>query len=152
MIQEEILPVESVGEYFEHFSVLEIDFTFYRPLLDAGLKPTSSYYALLKYKAYLGENDGLMLKVPQIISARKRRTGGKYAANPDFLDPQRFVDQFYDMAVALLGQSLKGFVFEQEYHVKTERVSADENVQHIDVFFDKIPADIPGPGTWKGVA
>ncbi len=141
VFQEEILPVESVSEYFEHFSVLEIDFTFYRPLLDGGLKPTSSYYVLRKYAACLGEKDGLMLKVPQIICARKRRTGGKYAANPDFLDPQRFVDQFYDPAVALLGRSLKGFVFEQEYHVKTERVPADENVQQLDAFFDQIPTD-----------
>lgn len=29
---EETLPVESVAEYFEHFPVLEIDYTFYRPL------------------------------------------------------------------------------------------------------------------------
>ncbi|MFZ2089598.1 MAG: hypothetical protein WAU47_13585, partial [Desulfobaccales bacterium] len=29
---EEVLPVDSVAEYFEHFPVLEIDFTFYRPL------------------------------------------------------------------------------------------------------------------------
>ena len=28
---EEVLPVDSVAEYFEHFPVLEIDFTFYRP-------------------------------------------------------------------------------------------------------------------------
>jgi uncharacterized protein YecE (DUF72 family) len=27
----ETLPVESVQEYFEHFSILEIDFTFYSP-------------------------------------------------------------------------------------------------------------------------
>ena len=38
--QEEILPIESVTEYFEHFSVLEIDFTFYRLLLDNNLEPT----------------------------------------------------------------------------------------------------------------
>ena len=29
---EEVLPVDSVAEYFEHFTVLEIDFIFYRPL------------------------------------------------------------------------------------------------------------------------
>ena len=28
---ERALPVESVAEYFEHFPILEIDFTFYRP-------------------------------------------------------------------------------------------------------------------------
>ena len=31
---EETLPVESVTEYFEHFPLLEIDYTFYRLLLD----------------------------------------------------------------------------------------------------------------------
>ena len=28
---EEVLPIESVAEYFEHFPLLEIDYTFYRP-------------------------------------------------------------------------------------------------------------------------
>ena len=28
---EETLPVDSLEEYFEHFSILEIDYTFYRP-------------------------------------------------------------------------------------------------------------------------
>jgi hypothetical protein len=32
---EETLPVESVTEYFEHFPLLEIDYTFYRLLLEA---------------------------------------------------------------------------------------------------------------------
>ena len=36
---EEVLPVDSVEEYFEHFPVLEIDFTFYRPLLDQNGNP-----------------------------------------------------------------------------------------------------------------
>ena len=41
---EETLPVESVAEYFEHFPILEIDYTFYRPLLDKGGKPTPNYF------------------------------------------------------------------------------------------------------------
>jgi uncharacterized protein YecE (DUF72 family) len=32
---EETLPFESVTEYFEHFPLLEIDYTFYRLLLEA---------------------------------------------------------------------------------------------------------------------
>ena len=43
---EEVLPVDSVEEYFEHFSVLEIDFTFYRPLLDHNGQPTQNYQVL----------------------------------------------------------------------------------------------------------
>ena len=31
---EETLPVESVEEYFEHFPLLEIDYTFHHPLLE----------------------------------------------------------------------------------------------------------------------
>jgi len=34
MRKEETLPVESVAEYFKHFPLLEIDYTFYRPLLE----------------------------------------------------------------------------------------------------------------------
>jgi hypothetical protein len=39
---EEVLPIESVQEYFEHFSVLEIDFTFYSPLIGKDGKPRST--------------------------------------------------------------------------------------------------------------
>ena len=47
---EKVLPVESVREYFEHFSVLELDFTFYRLLLDNMLRPTQNYHVLETYK------------------------------------------------------------------------------------------------------
>ena len=40
---EETLPVESVAEYFEHFPLLEIDYTFYRPLLESKGSPSSNY-------------------------------------------------------------------------------------------------------------
>ncbi len=46
---EEVLPVDSVAEYFEHFSVLEIDFTFYRPLKDQNGKPTQALQVLRAY-------------------------------------------------------------------------------------------------------
>ena len=41
--QEDVLPVESVEEYFQHFSILELDFTFYQMLLDADLQQSQSY-------------------------------------------------------------------------------------------------------------
>lgn len=40
---EEVLPLDSVVEYFEHFPVLEIDFTFYRLLLDEQGRHTINY-------------------------------------------------------------------------------------------------------------
>ena len=39
VFREEVLPVDSVREYFEHFSVLELDYTFYRPLLTPEENP-----------------------------------------------------------------------------------------------------------------
>ncbi|NOQ96521.1 MAG: DUF72 domain-containing protein, partial [Desulfobacterales bacterium] len=45
-LQEEVLPVGSVEEYFQHFSVLELDFTFYSLLFDKDLRPTQNYHVL----------------------------------------------------------------------------------------------------------
>jgi uncharacterized protein YecE (DUF72 family) len=49
---EEVLPVDSVGEYFDHFSVLEIDFTFYRPFLDQDSDPTQNFQMLESKKNF----------------------------------------------------------------------------------------------------
>ena len=70
---EEVLPVDSVEEYFEHFPVLEIDFTFYRPLLDQNGQPTQNYQVLKTYARHLKEGDRIILKVPQLITAQKIR-------------------------------------------------------------------------------
>ena len=47
--QEEVLPVESVEEYFQHFSILELDFTFYQMLLDQELQQARNYHVLNEY-------------------------------------------------------------------------------------------------------
>ena len=72
---EKVLPVESVTEYFEHFPILEIDFSFYRLLLDEGGKPTQNYHVLRSYRGYMTEKDSVILKVPQVITARRLRMG-----------------------------------------------------------------------------
>jgi hypothetical protein len=43
---EETLPVESVAEYFEHCPILEIDYAFYRSLLESKGSPSSNYHVL----------------------------------------------------------------------------------------------------------
>ena len=68
---EEVLPIDSVVDYFEHFRVLELDFTFYRPLLDGRDKPSPSYKLLQTYKQYLGDDQAVLLKAPQAVFARK---------------------------------------------------------------------------------
>jgi uncharacterized protein YecE (DUF72 family) len=47
---EEVLPVDSVAEYYKHFPILEIDFTFYRPLRDQNGKPTQNFKVLKAYQ------------------------------------------------------------------------------------------------------
>ncbi|NIO05448.1 MAG: DUF72 domain-containing protein [Proteobacteria bacterium] len=139
--KEEVLPVESVVEYFEHFPLLELDFTFYRVLLDRDLRPTQNFRVLESYRRYLKEDDRLFLKVPQVISAQRLRGGDKFVENLDYLNPEIFTHQFYQPAIHLLGDSIRGFIFEQEYQPKKERGPQDAFVRALDEFFGKIPRD-----------
>lgn len=139
--KEEILPVESVIEYFNHFSVLELDFTFYRPLLNKNLEPTSSYKNLASYNKYLSDVDRLILKVPQVIFSHKLWQSGKQVENPNYLNAELFIKQFYDPANAVLGDNLLGFIFEQEYHRKNDRIAIDKYIKDLADFFISLPED-----------
>jgi uncharacterized protein YecE (DUF72 family) len=138
---EEVLPVESVEEYFEHFPILEIDYTFYRLLLDKNGKPTPNYFTLKEYQQHLKKDDQLILKVPQLICARRIRQGRKFVENEAYLNSEIFTNQFYTPAVEVLGPHLKGFIFEQEYQPKKERVEAEALAKSLDAFFKAIPKD-----------
>lgn len=138
---EEVLPVESVEEYFRHFGALELDYTFYRPLLTAGGEPTENYFVLSKYREHLRPGDRLLLKVPQGVLARRIRRGGAFEANADYLHPDFFTRQFYEPAVEILGPHLCGLIFEQEYQRKQERSSPEELAGALDRFFAAVPAD-----------
>jgi uncharacterized protein YecE (DUF72 family) len=138
---EEVLPVESVEEYFEHFPILEIDYTFYRTLLDKSGKPTPNYFTLKEYRQYLKKDDRLIVKVPQLIFARRIRQGGKFVLNEAYLNPEIFTGQFYKPAVEVVGLHLRGFIFEQEYQPKKERVETQELAKSLDGFFKAIPKD-----------
>jgi uncharacterized protein YecE (DUF72 family) len=138
---ERTLPVDSLEEYFKHFSVLEIDYTFYRLLLDDKGKPTQNYHLLKKYGSFLTDRDYLFLKVPQVITARKVHQGPRFVANETYLDPVIFTERFYQPAVELLGPKIRGFVFEQEYQRKDERLPATEMASSLDQFFKSIPGD-----------
>jgi uncharacterized protein YecE (DUF72 family) len=140
-LTEGVLPVESVEEYFQHFSVLELDFTFYALLLDKDLRPTQTYHALETYRRYMTDEDRLILKVPQAIFAQKLRKGGKFEVNPDYVNPDLFTRHFYEPAVEILGNLIDGFIFEQEYQVKKERTPAAQYAEALDQFFAHIPQD-----------
>jgi uncharacterized protein YecE (DUF72 family) len=138
---EEVLAVDSVEEYFEHFPILEIDYTFYRPLLDKTGKPTPNYFTLKQYKQYLKKDDQLILKVPQVTFARRIRQARKFIGNEAYLNPEIFTNQFYQPAIEILGSHLSGFIFEQEYHPKKERVEVEEMAKSLDTFFKAVPKD-----------
>ena len=139
--REAILPVESVSEYFEHFRVLEIDYTFYALLLDECGAPTRTHRTLSAYRERLREGDGLLLKVPQVIFAQKIRQGAGYVPNEAYLNPERFTRLFYEPALELLGSHIRAFVFEQEYQRSGERVPPEEMARRLEEFFGAIPAD-----------
>jgi uncharacterized protein YecE (DUF72 family) len=138
---EEVLPVDSVAEYFQHFPVLEIDFTFYRALLEEDGKTTQNYQLLENYRRYLNESDRIFLKVPRIITAKKLQKGAQYLRNEAYLNSKIFTELFYEPAVKLLGANLTGFIFEQEYQRKADRTSVKEMARELDKFFRAIPRD-----------
>ncbi|MFZ2446258.1 MAG: DUF72 domain-containing protein [Syntrophobacteraceae bacterium] len=138
--REEVLPIDSVREYFQHFRVLEIDYTFYAPLANRG-KPTPGAGTLGEYARYMGPGDRVFLKTPQMFFARKVWRGKEYVPNENYLAPEAFTAQFYRPAVDLLGPNLKGFIFEQEYQRKTERVPPEDLASELDAFFSSVPRD-----------
>ena len=140
-LSEGVLPIESVVEYFEHFPVVELDFTFYALLLDKNLKPTQNHRILEIYRRNLTASDRVILKVPQVIFAQKLRKEGKFGENPDYLDADLFARHFYEPALHILGDLIAGFLFEQEYQVKKERVPAAQYAEALDRFFSKLPED-----------
>lgn len=141
IFDEEILPVESVTEYFEHFPLLEIDYTFYRPLLESNGSPTQNFHALKNYRKYMKDGDLVLLKVPQIVIARKLRRGSGFVENEKYLNADIFTKRLYEPAREILGPCLHGFIFEQEYHPKNDRFPPAKLAQDLDEFFRKIPKD-----------
>jgi len=138
---EAVLPVDSVEEYFAHFSVLEIDFTFYRPLLSLDGQPTQNYQVLKTYSRHLKDGDRIILKVPQMITAQKIHRGDQHIDNPSYLNPRIFREQFYEPAVSLAGANLAGFIFEQEYQRQEARVPVNLMARALDTFFSQVPQD-----------
>ena len=138
---EQTLPVESVAEYFEHFPVLEIDYTFYSPLLNEAGEPTRIYHVLNRYRQYMREQDRVVLKVPQAVSAQKIRRSNTYLENDTYLNAALFTRQFYEPATEVLGPVLDGMIFEQEYQRKQDRAPVKQMAEDLDRFFKMIPPD-----------
>jgi hypothetical protein len=64
-----------------------------------------------------------------------------YDVNPEYLNPDLFIDRFYRPAVDLLDPWLAGFIFEQEYQRKQDRVTPKDLADGLAAFFETIPRD-----------
>lgn len=106
------VPVESAGEYFEHFNVLELDFTFYRVLREPDGQAGGNWFALQKYAEHAPTHARFWLKAPQQVFARILRDGKGFRDNPDYLNRDMFVKGFAEPAAELLGDRLTGFICE----------------------------------------
>lgn len=138
---EEVLPVDSVQEYFEHFRVLEIDYTFYQLLTEKDGTPSPNYHVLSQYRRYIKDEDSIVLKVPQLVFAQKLCRGNAYIPNEAYLDPGLFTEHFYKPALEVLGKSLAGFIFEQEYQRNQDRPSENQMARSLEAFFEAVPKD-----------
>jgi len=81
---------------------------------------------LRQYRQHIKDKDSIILKVPQIVFAQKLRRGTEYIPNDVYLDPEIFTEQFYKPALEVLGKSLTGFIFEQEYQRSKDRLPEDQ--------------------------
>jgi len=133
------VPIESVRDYFEHFEVLEIDFTFYRPLLEESGEPGSNYHVLSNYAEHAPANAAFLLKAPQKFFARSLRRDGEFVDNPTFLDADSYLETFHEPALDILGDRLDGVIFQQEYQRVADSPRPDENVDQLDDFFGALP-------------
>ena len=143
--QERTLPIPSVADYFEHFEVLEIDFTYYRPLLNPDLTPSNNSFVLERYAA-APEHARFLLKAPQQYVTRTLRRSKEgetfYVDNEDFLNASAYLKQFVTPAREILGDRLAGIIFEQSYQRVADSPTDEQNIAELDGFFKEIPDDV----------
>lgn len=137
--REETVPVTSVADYFEHFGCLEIDFTFYRTLLNREGEPTNNYFVLRRYAEHSPDSARFFLKAPQAYAARRIRTTQSYEENDSYLHFDGFIERFLKPCRDILGNRLAGVIFEQEYQRKSDSPSNEENIATLDSFFRQLP-------------
>jgi len=144
--EERTLPITSVEDYFQHFGVLELDFTFYRPLLEPDGSPSSNLFVLEQYAEHASDEAAFLLKAPQLFFARtlRRSRDGQvhYEDNPDFLNAEAYTLRFHEPARRLLGDRLVGVLFEQAYQRRKDSPPPEVNIAELDGFFRAIPNDV----------
>ena len=146
-VEERLLPVASVEDYCLHFGVLEIDATYYRPLVEETGKPSPGLFQLQHYADASPHSARFLLKAPQQTTARRlrRKVDGRwsYVENPDYLDPALFTDRFLHPAQKTFGVKLAGVILEQPYERARDSPDPDTFVAEWDRFVADVPNDTP---------
>ena len=83
-----------------------------------------------------------LVKVPQAVCARKVRRSGTYISNPSYLDAALFTEGFLAPAGEILGDTLHGMIFEQEYQRRDSSSTPESAAEEWDRFFGSIPSDL----------
>lgn len=133
------MPVESNEEYFECFDVLELDFTFYNPLISADGKQSGAWKTLESYLFHSPSNASFILKAPQAVSAQSFYKRG---ANESYLDVQLMNDRFLAPAIELMDDRLAGVLFQQEYIGKKAAAPEPEYLGELDEFVAQLIPDV----------
>lgn len=139
--QERQVPIASVADYFEHFECLELDFTFYRPLLEADGSAGSNYFVLRNYAEAAPPHARFFVKAPQLYAARRIWSSGGFDANERYLDVEGYRERFLVPCREILGDRLGGIIFEQEYQRKRESPPEEEHIALLDAFFSGLDSD-----------
>ncbi len=58
-----------------------------------------------------------------------------------YLNSEMFTKLFYEPAIEVLGATLGGMIFEQEYQRKEDRVAVRKMAEDLDRFFESVPKD-----------
>lgn len=138
--RESVLPADSVAEYFDHFDVLEIDHTFYTPLLAHDGTPTRTFHTLQAQADAAPEHARFLLKAPEEFVAPGLRRGGRFTHNPAYLDAEAYQQRFLLPARDLLGARLQGIIAEQGYLRKADSPRPRAFLAGLDRFFDPVAA------------
>ena len=126
--------------------MLEIDFTYYRPLLEDDLSPSNNSFVLEQYAAASPSEAKFLLKAPQQYFTRTLRRSREgqtfYEENENFLNANAYIKQFIEPALSILGDRLIGIILEQSYQRVSDSPPEEQNIAELDGFFKNIPNDV----------
>jgi len=141
--EERLLPVASAEDYFLKLGTLELDFTYYAPLLGPTGKPGPGLFTLERYADHAPPGAGFVVKAPQAFLARRvrRSAGGRveYVDNPEFLDARAFTSRFLEPLQQRLGAKLAAVVLEQPYERARDSPPPDAYVAEWETFVRDLP-------------